>query len=475
MNHIHPSKSAVASQILIAGSVIWSLLGGGLQILANLQLLIPLLSYFQPAPVLGFGRLVPASTFLLTYGWIGSGLLGVLMILVPRFSGIPFRHGRLLASGAIAWHLAVLTGLTQILMSGSSGLLSLPFSRSVTLIFFASFLVLGTGITRGLGGTWKSGPLLPRLYLLGGILAFPLGLGTAELLLRCGNAPGAVQIITQLVWHSFLHHLWLTPLALVLVFQLLPTLTGRAVTSLSLGVLAWGILLTLGGWTANSLASQGPIPSWLQSSGVIASVLLFVTALGNTVLFQPLLEGRMDEIRRNVALRFLAFGTWSYVAAYGWMMFLSIPGVRQNTAFTVAWNATQSLFLFSFLGSVLAGSIYALLPVIKNVGWPSHSSLLWHFWCNALGVALTFIGYALAGVLQGLALNDAGVPFSTLASYLRPFLVVILVGQALWLVGQLAFSSLFFATLLKLFPFTAPMAVFPSTRTQNSDVAHAHP
>jgi len=53
--------------------------------------------------------------------------------------------------------------------------------------------------------------------------------------------------------------------------------------------------------------------------------------------------------------------------------------------------------------------------------------------------------------------------------------VVILVGQALWLLGQLAFSSLFFATLLKLFPFTAPMAVFPSTRTQNSDVAHAHP
>ena len=88
MNRNQSSKSSVASQILIAGSIIWSLLGGGLQILANLQLLVPLLTYFQPLPVLGFGRLVPASTFLLTYGWIGSGLLGVLMILVPRFSGI---------------------------------------------------------------------------------------------------------------------------------------------------------------------------------------------------------------------------------------------------------------------------------------------------------------------------------------------------------------------------------------------------
>jgi hypothetical protein len=473
MNRNQPSKSSVASQILIAGSVIWSLLGGGLQILANLQLLVPLLTYFQPLPVLGFGRLVPASSFLLTYGWIGSGLLGVLMILVPRFSAIPFRHGRLLSFGAIAWQLAVLTGFTQILMSGSSGLLSLPFSRSVTLIFFVSFLVLGTGITRGLGGTWKSGPLLPRLYLLGGILAFPLGLGTAELLLRSGTAPGAVQIITQLVWHSFVHHLWLAPMALVLIFQLFPTLTGRAVSSMPLGILAWGLLLTAGGWATNSLASQGPVPSWLQSTGVVASVLLFVAALGNTVLFQPLVEGRMDEIRRNVALRFLTLGSWSYVASYAWMMFLSLPGVRQNTAFTVAWNANQSLFLFSFLGSILAGSIYALLPVIKNLGWPSHSSLLWHFWCTALGTAMTFVGYALAGVLQGLALNDPGVPFSTVASYLRPFLVVILIGQALWLVGQLAFSSLFFATLLKLFPFTAPMAVFPSSRPQDTNLAQA--
>ena len=60
-----------------------------------------------------------------------------------------------------------------------------------------------------------------------------------------------------------------------------------------------------------------------------------------------------------------------------------------------------------------------------------------------------------------------------MASYLRPFLVVIIAGQALWLVGQLAFSSLFFATLLKLFPFTAPMAVFPPSRGQNSDLVHA--
>jgi hypothetical protein len=69
--------------------------------------------------------------------------------------------------------------------------------------------------------------------------------------------------------------------------------------------------------------------------------------------------------------------------------------------------------------------------------------------------------YALAGFFQGLALNDPGVPMSTISSYLRPFLCTVLVGQVFWWIGQLSFSTLFFASLLKLFPSVAPVAIFP--------------
>jgi cytochrome c oxidase cbb3-type subunit 1 len=218
--------------------------GAGLQVLSTLQLLIPSLAYILPIPWISYGKLAPLTTFLFTYGWITSGFLGVLTILIPRISGIPFRYGRVLGGAAILWQVAVLVGLAEILWNGSTGLISMPFSRSVTALFFLSFIILGTGLTRGLGRSWKTGPLLPRLYLLGALLAFPLGLGTAELLLRGGLAPGALQIMMQFVWNSFLHHLWLTPLALVLLFQLLPVLTGRPVGSLSLGLLCWVATIT---------------------------------------------------------------------------------------------------------------------------------------------------------------------------------------------------------------------------------------
>jgi len=468
-------KGSGAALVLILGSIIWSLLGAGIQLLTTLQLLVPLLDRLIPFPWFGYGRLVPAAQFLLSYGWLGSGLLGVLLILAPRFSGIGFRYGRLLLGGSLLWQLAIFGGFTQILLEGPSGLIGLSQSRFVSILLILSFLILGTGLTRGLGRSWKSGPLLPRLYLLLGLLAFPFGLGTAEALLRGTSAPGAVQIITQLLWHSFHHHLWLAPLGLVLIFQLLPTLTGRAVSSLNLGLLAWVATCLLGGWLGMVRASDGPVPSWMQSAGVVAALLMAVVALGNGLLIQNLTESRWEEIRRNVALRFITVGAWAYAAAYLILAFLSLPWVRPVLSLSAAWPAFFEVFHFLFLGSVLAGSIYALLPVSREIGWPNSSALTWHFWCTALGAVTTASCLFLAGSFQGLALSDPGVPISTLASYLRPFLFVAVFSQMAWIIGQIAFSSVLLASLLKLFPTVAPMAVFRNPAViRPARVGHLH-
>jgi cbb3-type cytochrome oxidase subunit 1 len=194
---------------------------------------------------------------------------------------------------------------------------------------------------------------------------------------------------------------------------------------------------------------------------------LGVAVWSNGTLLKPLLDGKIEECRRQVALRFLAVSLWSYLISYTWIAFLAIPGIRQATTFTVVAQATQSLLLFSFYGNALAGAIYSLLPASRTVGWPSHPILTIHFWFSTLGITLTASCFAIAGILQGLALNDPGVPMSTIASYLRPFLSIVLVGQIFWWIGQLAFSTLFFATLLKLFQSVAPVAIFSLPRDES--------
>ena len=116
MNRDQLTQGSTSALVLILGSLIWSLLGTGLQLLANAQLLVPLLDRLIAAPWFSFGRLIPASQFLLSYGWLGSGLLGVLLILAPRLSGIAFRYSHLLIGAALLWQLAILGGLAQILL-----------------------------------------------------------------------------------------------------------------------------------------------------------------------------------------------------------------------------------------------------------------------------------------------------------------------------------------------------------------------
>jgi cbb3-type cytochrome oxidase subunit 1 len=139
-------------------------------------------------------------------------------------------------------------------------------------------------------------------------------------------------------------------------------------------------------------------------------------------------------------------------------------------------QATQSLLIFSFYGNVMVGALYALLPASRSMGWPSHPLLTMHFWLTNMGMAFVISSYALAGLFQGLALNDPGVPMSTITSFLRPFLFTVLIGQILWWMGQLAFSTLFFPSLLKLFPSVAPAAIFPSDyESPTSSLGQAHP
>ena len=204
--------------------------------------------------------------------------------------------------------------------------------------------------------------------------------------------------------------------------------------------------------------------------------MLFRSVWGNGTLLKPLLDGQWEECRRQVALRFLAVGAWSYFASYAWLVFLALPGVRQTTTFTMVGQATQSLLLLSFYGNVMVGALYALLPVARSMGWPTHPLLTMHFWLTNIGAAFVISSYALAGLFQGLALNDPGVPMSTITSFLRPFLFTVFVGQILWWLGQLAFSTLFFPSLLKLFPTVAPIAIFPSDyESPRRSLGQAHP
>ena len=90
---------------------------------------------------------------------------------------------------------------------------------------------------------------------------------------------------------------------------------------------------------------------------------------------------------------------------------MSVPTIASVTNFTYAIVARNNLALHGFIGMVLFGCLYYIIPRLAQVNWPSESSIRVHFLCSVIGVALLSLGLGAGGVLQGMKLANADVPF----------------------------------------------------------------
>jgi cbb3-type cytochrome oxidase subunit 1 len=120
---------------------------------------------------------------------------------------------------------------------------------------------------------------------------------------------------------------------------------------------------------------------------------------------------------------------------------MSLPQVASVTNFTYAVVARNNLLLHGFVGMVLFGCLYYIIPQLTQMKWPNEKWIRVHLLCSVIGVALLFLGLGLGGVLQGLKLANPTVPFMEVVRGTVPFVGLSTLGVLLLLAGQLAFVA----------------------------------
>lgn len=143
---------------------------------------------------LTFGRVRPAHVNGVLFGFISSGLLGVMFWVVPRLCAAPIYRPRLAMATPFLWNGAVIAGIIWILLGGSQGreYAELPWAIDVavmvTLVLMA-YIIIGTIIHRTEKKLYVSlwyyaGTLLwfPVIYFIGNVMWHePTGALNAEL------------------------------------------------------------------------------------------------------------------------------------------------------------------------------------------------------------------------------------------------------------------------------------------------------
>jgi cytochrome c oxidase cbb3-type subunit 1 len=242
---------------------------------------------------------------------------------------------------------------------------------------------------------------------------------------------------------------WFTPIGLALAYYFIPKIIGRPIYSYYLSLLGFWTFALFYNWNGVHHLVGGPVPNWLQTISIIASVLMVIPVLAVAVNHHFTTVGRFSALRDSVPLRFTVFGAMSYTAVSFQGSMEALRDVQETVHFTHYTIGHAHLGVYAFLTMVLFGAMYYITPRVARWNWASAGWIEAHFWLTAAGVLLYVVVMCTGGWLEGRALNNPAIPFVNVVDLTRPYLALRSLSGAMIGAGHVIFAALFAALLLR--------------------------
>jgi len=443
MSTIHYEDRVVTAFTYCA--VFWALVGMVAGVYVAAELVWPTIDFGLPQ--LSFGRLRTAHTNLVLFGFGVSALIGTAFYSVQRTS-----HVRLFAPGLAwavfyAWQAAIVLGAASILAGWNAGKeyaeLEWPFDIAITLAWVGFAVVFfGTIATRKIESiyisNWFYGALIIVVAMLHIVnsLALPATLGKSYSLFA-----GAQDAVVQWWYGHNAVGFLLTGGFLGMLYYFLPKQAEQPIWSYRLSIVAFWAFVYTYIWAGPHHLHYHAIPEWLQSLGMVMSLILLAPSWATMVNGIMTVSGAAKKLKTDPALKFIVLA----LAFYGLATFegpmLAIKSVNVFSHFTewtighvhsgaLGWNA-----LITF------GTFYFLVP--RLAGRPLYSARLAniHFWLALAGTMLYILAMWGAGVSQGvlwLSLDELGevrFSFNEVMAAMRPYYILRFIAGLLFLAG----------------------------------------
>jgi cytochrome c oxidase cbb3-type subunit I/II len=384
-------------------------------IVVSLQFLFPDLT--AGSLTFGWGRLRYAHTQGIMLGWLGNAFLAFL------YHAVPVLTQRRVTSLSLGWcmfalwnFVAVVPGWILVLNGISQPLEWAEFPLVIDCFIMAALLLAAVQFLPGFFRQGLDSLYVSGWYILGGLvftlLAYPMGNLVPELV------AGATSAAFSGLWIHDAVGLFVTPLALAILYYVIPAASGRPIYSHFLSMLGfWGLFFfyPLNG-THHYVFSV--IPMAAQLGAITASALLgviVVIVVGNLLLS---LRGS-GFIARDPALRFAAVSVVFY-------FIVSMQGASQAqmslnrfvhfSDWVVGHSHLAMLGFATFAG--IGGIVHAWqrLPAARY----NPRAIEWAFWLLTAGITVMVIDLTIAGLVQGRLWQQA-VPWMESVQASRPY------------------------------------------------------
>lgn len=423
-------------------SIIWLLVGTVFGDLSSFKLHSP--DFVSQSASLTFGRVRPAHLNAMIYGWATNAMFGVSLWLMVRLLRTVARWVAFAWAGLLFWNIGLIAGITGLLFGISDGMEWLELNK-----YFAGLPMLigagliGCSIWRTLFARQVEHLYVSVWYIAASYLWFPV-------IFVIGNFVSPVGVENAAVNWFYAHNalgLWLTTINLAAIYYFIPKILGRPIYSYWLSLVGFWALAFFYSLNGMHHLIGGPLPSWMITTSIVASIMMIVPVLSVAVNHHMTIVGRFAALRYSPTLSFVVLGAMAYTGVSLQGVMQALVEVNRVTHFTHWTIGHAHMGVYSFVTFVLFGSIYYIVPRLLNKEWPSASLIRWHFWFVLIGIFLYVFGLGIGGVEQGIALNDSNQPFSNSVEAVLPWLWVRSFAGILLSCGHVVFAVHFYKML----------------------------
>ena len=428
-------------------SIVWGLVGMLVGVIIAAQLTWPALNF--DIAWLSYGRLRPLHTNAVIFAFGGCALMGTSYYVVQRTCQTRLFSSALAAFTFWGWQLVILAAAITLPLGYTQGKeyaeLEWPIDILITLVWVSYAVVFfGTIMRRKIPhiyvANWFYGAFILAVAVLHVVNSAVIPVSA----LKSYSVYAGVQDAMIQWWYG--HNavgFFLTAGFLGMMYYFIPKQAERPVYSYRLSVVHFWALVFTYMWAGPHHLHYTALPDWVQSIGMVFSLILLAPSWGGMINGVMTLSGAWHKLRTDPILKFLVVSLSFYGMSTfeGPMMSIkTVNALSHYTDWTIGHVHSGAL---GWVGMISIGSLYYLIPRLYGRTAMYSSRLIeTHFWIATIGIVLYVASMWIAGVMQGLEWRATNVDGTLTYSFVDtvkhtfPYYVIRLSGGLLFLIGM---------------------------------------
>ena len=385
---------------------VWGVVGMLVGLIVALELAAPFFNF--ELPWLSFGRLRPLHTNAVIFAFAGNAVFAGVYYSMQRLLKTPMFSKALSSLHFWGWQLIIVSAAVTLPLGITQGKEYAELEWPIDIAIAVVWIIFAINFFGTIAKRRERHLYVAIWFYIATIITITVlhvfnNLAVPAGLFRSYPIYAGVQDAFMQWWygHNAVGFLLTTPF-LGIMYYFLPKAANRPVFSYRLSIIHFWTLVFLYIWAGPHHLHYTALPAWASTLGMVFSVMLWMPSWGGMLNGLLTLRGAWHKVASDPVLKFFVVA----ITFYGMSTFegplLSIRSVNMLSHYTDWTIAHVHAGALGWVGFLIFGMIYWLLPRLYQTELWSNKLAEAHFWLGTIGILLYVVAIYAAGLTQGL-------------------------------------------------------------------------